>query len=688
MLIKSKGLELTDVPEGNHVLDLTAMFSKQYFDQIIRCKEQFFNRGIDPCQSPLLRQEVVESWVRTMNSGKSPDNLLFEYALDESKSDLQGIWEENSLLIRAAGPLIREVLELAANEGYALGLFDKNSVFLIGTHLKLFKNAPAENMRWNEHTAGTTATSLATYYKRPYLLVGPEHYLHVLENIVGYAVPILDENGDLLGSLALTSHMDDSAWEKSIFKTHTQFIVWLNYLVTAIESQIKLQKSNHTLDTVRDDLKKTQEIMNVLMEKTNQGVVAITPDGAIITANQEGKKILHVEYEQLEDRNILEFITDRTFLRKLRDRKDRFDSWEENVKLELDDQPYRVSIWPVRKMNGLWDAAILKFLRISPPKICFDNIIAESKPMTDVINLADRFASASDNILLLGESGTGKELFAQAIHQKYCPAGPFVAINCAAMPKDLIESELFGYESGAFTGADKNGRPGKIELANGGTLFLDEIGDMPYDLQGVLLRVLQDKQVVRIGGKYPLHVNFRLIAATNQNIRQLVQEKAFRQDLYFRLSVLTIEIPALRERGTDIALLAEYFLKRHAQRRGQSVPTLSQGAYRRIMAYDWPGNVRQLENTIIYAMNLADEDRIEENHLPKDIVSALSTETDLRQIRHDDATRHSYIKESERIMIENALVKSGRNVSTAAVLLSMSKATLYRKIKEYGLSTK
>lgn len=689
MLIKVNGLQLTEEPVDNQILDIKTMISREYCDRVIRCKEKFFTSGIDPRQSTFMRSEVVESWVRTMDSGKNPDNLLFDYPFDEPKSDLQRIWEENGLLIRAAGPLMNNVLELAATEGYALGLFDKNSVFLIGTHLKLFKNTPAENTRWNEHTAGTTATALATYYKRPYLLVGPEHYLHVLENIIGYAVPILDEKGELLGSLALTSNIGESSWEQSIFKTHTQFIVWLNSLVNAIESQIKLQKSNMTLDTVKDDLEKTQEIMSVLMEKSNQGMVAITPDGAIVTANQEGKKILHVEYEELENRNILEFISDRTFLRKVRDHKGQFDIWEETVKLELDEQQYRVSIWPVQKMNSQWDAAILEFFRIGPPpKIYFESIIAESAPMTEAIKLADRFASSTDNILLLGDSGTGKELFAQAIHNKAFPGGPFVAINCAAMPESLIESELFGYESGAFTGAEKNGHPGKIELANGGTLFLDEIGDMPYELQAVLLRVLQDKQVVRLGGKYPLHVNFRLIAATNRNIQQMVQEKTFRQDLYFRLSVLTLEIPALSERGSDMALLAEHFLRTHAERMGLIVPTLSQSAYRRILTYAWPGNVRQLENAMIYALNLTEDGKIEEEHLPKDMHSYPEAEPTTRKNHHDAGAQHSSFKDSERIMIQNALAKSGRNVAAAAELLNMSKATLYRKIKEHGLLTK
>ncbi|NLP43924.1 MAG: sigma 54-interacting transcriptional regulator, partial [Peptococcaceae bacterium] len=243
--------------------------------------------------------------------------------------------------------------------------------------------------------------------------------------------------------------------------------------------------------------------------------------------------------------------------------------------------PYLISIRPVNKQNTRTpDVAVLRFHR--PDKInslitkrsgasakyTFSDIIGKSEVIKRTKNLAKRFAATEENILLLGESGTGKEVFVQAIHNYSRPNSPFIALNCAAMPRNLIESELFGYESGTFTGADKSGRPGKIELANGGTLFLDEIGDMPYELQSVILRVLQDKQVLRLGGRRYKKVDFRLIAATNQDLRKLIAEKLFREDLYFRLSVLSIEIPPLRERRSDIMHLANYFLESYAERMG------------------------------------------------------------------------------------------------------------------------
>ncbi len=226
--------------------------------------------------------------------------------------------------------------------------------------------------------------------------------------------------------------------------------------------------------------------------------------------------------------------------------------------------------------------------------------MGESHVFKRTVTLAERFAKSPENILLIGESGTGKELFAQAIHNVYCPQGPFMAVNCAAMPRELIESELFGYEGGSFTGAERAGRPGKIELAHGGTLFLDEIGDMPLELQAVLLRTLEDKQVMRVGGSRYKKVDFRLIAATNKSLLTMVRENQFREDLYFRISVLAIDIPPLRERNDDISLLSNFFVENYCRKMGWNIPEITPLAQSRINSYGWPGNVRQLQNAMIY----------------------------------------------------------------------------------------
>jgi transcriptional regulator with PAS, ATPase and Fis domain len=305
-----------------------------------------------------------------------------------------------------------------------------------------------------------------------------------------------------------------------------------------------------------------------------------------------------------------------------------------------------------------------------------------------VIEIARKFAHLDANILIQGESGTGKEMFAQAIHHESRSSGPFVAVNCGAIPANLIESELFGYEGGSFTGAERRGRAGKLELADGGTLFLDEIGDMPLELQPVLLRVLEEKRLMRIGGNRYVPVNFRLITATNKNLYEQVENNQFRQDLYYRLKVLQIDIPPLRDRSSDILELANYFIRVIAQKQLIVPPVLSDLATIYLLNYHWPGNVRQLENSMLYAVNVCEDNIIRPEDLPQEITSGIDLNLPVNtgtQLHMAQPLTNLSMKDMERIMITQALEQTKYNVSEAAVLLGMSRSTLYRKIKEYQL---
>ena len=256
------------------------------------------------------------------------------------------------------------------------------------------------------------------------------------------------------------------------------------------------------------------------------------------------------------------------------------------------------------------------------------------------------------------------------------------------MPRELIESELFGYEGGSFTGAERSGRPGKIELAHGGTLFLDEIGDMPLELQAVLLRTLEDKQVMRVGGRRYKNVDFRLIAATNKNIYKMVKESQFREDLYFRLSVLTINIPPLRERsGSDIELLSKFFVESYCQKQGWEISQISPAAQIKINEYDWPGNVRQLQNAMIYAVNTAQGAVIKPENLPNNISLDTSPIKD-KEVEYSDANVIETLRMDniEKAAIKAALIHANNCAPAAAEILGVSRSTLYRKLKEYNIS--
>ncbi|MEN6348019.1 MAG: sigma 54-interacting transcriptional regulator, partial [Syntrophomonas sp.] len=295
---------------------------------------------------------------------------------------------------------------------------------------------------------------------------------------------------------------------------------------------------------------------------------------------------------------------------------------------------------------------------------------------------------AFSTVLITGESGTGKELFAHSIHNySNRSSHPFVKINCAALPESLLESELFGYEEGAFTGARKGGKHGKFELAMGGTIFLDEIGDMPLSMQTKLLTVLQDRMVERVGGTKPIFVNVRVIAATNRDLESLVAEQKFRQDLYYRLNVVRLSIPPLRERTDDIPLLVNTLVEKINKKLGTNIYKISYKAIELMQDYIWPGNIRELENLLERALNLADmnrENSITIKHFPNLVENAF-IEND--QAFVSNGTLPEAIEQLEKQIIIQALEKAGGNKVQTAKILGIHTSALYRKLTKYGLES-
>jgi DNA-binding NtrC family response regulator len=318
-------------------------------------------------------------------------------------------------------------------------------------------------------------------------------------------------------------------------------------------------------------------------------------------------------------------------------------------------------------------------------------IIGEDGNLRLVSQQLHRAAATDATVLLEGESGTGKELFARALHAlSPRAAGPFVAINCAAIPDTLLETELFGHEKGAFTGAAQR-KPGRFELAHRGTLFLDEIGDLPLALQAKILRALEEKQFERVGGTQSLHVDVRVVAATNRNLKQRVGARQFREDLYFRLSVFPIEIPPLRERGNDVLILAKHFVEKFCRDLNKKTLMLSPAAIEDLKAYSWPGNVRELQNCIERAVILADGDAIQPRHLnlsfrptqPPPADADPWAQIDLSGTMTDALRRLT--SEVERRKIEQALKDAGGNKVQAAHALQIGFKVLTQKLKAYGI---
>ncbi len=450
-----------------------------------------------------------------------------------------------------------------------------------------------------------------------------------------------------------------------------------------------------------DDLQKQIEFYRSIVDLSHDGIVGVDSEGKILVYNQAaaymigipveeaiGKPIVEVNPSAGLPRVLAEKSMQRDELRKIGTRtavvnrapiylNGRLVGAVSSVRDITELQQYEESIRRKLSLQGL------------SAKWSLEQIVAKAKPMRRLVELAYRYAAVDSTLLLQGESGTGKEMLAQGIHMASPrKSGPFVALNCAAVPETLLESELFGYEDGAFTGARKGGKPGLFELAHHGTLFLDEIGELPISLQARLLRALQEREVMRIGGNKVIPVNVRIIAATNRNLVEQIKCKMFRQDLYFRLAVLVLTVPPLRERTEDIPLLIDAFL--HEWNQDGKMPDfyLSKGDISRLESYDWPGNVRELHNLVERALVLIDdgeEPRLFDPNvwLP---VEVSSKEGISRKSHKASKTEEPSMQqgETEYERIVRIINEEDGHIGRAAERLSMHRTTLWRKLKSYN----
>lgn len=321
-----------------------------------------------------------------------------------------------------------------------------------------------------------------------------------------------------------------------------------------------------------------------------------------------------------------------------------------------------------------------EFKRINRARYDFDSIIGENRAINELKAFAHKAAKTNSNVLILGESGTGKELFAHAIHNASKRShGPFIKVNCAAIPDELLESELFGYEGGSFTGAKREGKIGKFKAAHGGTIFLDEIGDIPLHMQVKLLRVLQDKEMERIGSSYAERVDVRIIAATNKDLEAMVASGKFREDLFYRLNVLSMYIPPLRNRTEDIQKITRHLIHKVSKAQGVYVEGISEKALEMLKRYEWPGNIRELENVIERAVSVMDGDGlIRMEHLPLRITGA----SHQKEIKSLEDT----LRDAERQAIIDSLIAAKGSKTRAAAILRISRSSLYEKMSKYDIS--
>lgn len=667
-------------------------------EKIIEFKEKFL-KGIDdadPRDCEYISKVVADSWLRSREKGVNPYHQLSKHHIPPEEYEI--IIKKSKPLMEVTKPLMERFKEMAVlPHGYIFYLCDPNGTFLL--QVGEMTRVSTEGIIWNENTIGTCAHSVCVNEKKPVQLFGPEHFCVNLHDIIGSAAPIMDEKGEVIGTIILGQPFVYKLEGELLDNLLSHTLGLITSLAKAIETQLKLNKSNELLvasnsDLTRAiyDLNRTMDILETTLEVIDEGIITIDHTGRILNMNREATRIFKIRSEEREDKNIGDYLCANTQIMDLL-KTGKNTEIEESICAGNEEHPYMISIRPVKNYQTLQcETAVLKLNHVEKINAMattrtgavasynFESIIGEDAEFKRVIELTKRFSNSKENILLIGESGTGKELFAQSIHNNYCPQGPFMAVNCAAMPRELIESELFGYEGGSFTGAERTGRPGKIELAHGGTLFLDEIGDMPLELQAVLLRALEDKQVMRVGGRRYKKVDFRLVAATNKDLFKMVREKQYREDLYFRLSVLTVNIPPLRSRTNDVDVLSQYFIKSYCQKQGWKTPKFTKPALNKIQEYQWPGNVRQLQNALIFAVNSAQDNIIDLDNLPQYILRDSGT-------LHEESDFNSEslsLENLEKKAIEKALLYAKNSVPDAAKILGISRSTLYRKLKTYG----
>ncbi|NFE17838.1 sigma-54 interaction domain-containing protein [Clostridium botulinum] len=492
---------------------------------------------------------------------------------------------------------------------------------------------------------------------------------------IGYPIIMEDE---VIGVIGINIFNEKQL--NIISEEFDSMIIFLNRLSTLLVGNIVYY------DTIKKLQIQTEET-NHIIDSLSHGIMCVDNNGILKYINHKGKKLLDIKEKSLVNTNIKDTISNFNIKLLSKEYKGkRISIHGKNESFLIKSSPIifkgeRVS--NIIEFNKKIDEVQAAYKLFASSKIIkFEDIMGSSNNIKNVKLIAKNIAKTDSTVLLRGESGTGKELFARSIHfesRRY--NAPFIAVNCASIPDNLLESEFFGYEGGAFSGAKREGQMGKFELANGGTIFLDEIGDLPLHLQPKILRVLQEQSFTRIGGKEEICVDVRIIAATNKDLESMVKHGQFRQDLYYRLNVIPIYLPSLKDRGEDIVLLSEYLMDRFCERSNLQIKQLSKEVKDSFKKYPWPGNIRELENVIEYIVNTTKENVIYNEHLPKSFKIS-------KEHRKNNKSLQDRLWEYERnllISMMDEYGEDGKGKERIARELDINLSTLYRKLNKYNL---
>lgn len=650
-----------------------------------------------------MRPGIFDSWQVSRYYQVDPYNLEVNRL---SSSEIDKILVRHSELIEIAKPEIEKLysiikgsnvyIVLTNNEGIVLySIGDRKNIVLSGPHTRLIVGSS-----WNISEAGTSSIASCIATKKPVQIYGCEHFKSHYQTHTCSGAPIFDINDNMIGTINISAFRDEVT-------IHT--LGMIVHVAKSIERSLKLK-------TVASELAKLHNTTYLTKGSgATFGIILLNNENCIVHINSQALKMLDLKIEEALGHYIFSLAkieinnkADQSTLFRL---KNSIYDIVSDITLVRTQTTIKKSL-SLHKLDDINGANFINVLTLSDP-ICeasahgvpiaqqidtsnftarykFDFLVGSSPSLLKAISESKNAAKHNSNILITGESGTGKEIFAHAIHNassrcKY----PFIAINCGAIPLSLAESELFGYSKGAFTGGLKDGAPGKFELANGGTIFLDEIGELPLSIQVSLLRVLESREVVRISGNKAIKLDIRIIAATNKDLYQAMLEKAFREDLYYRLNVMPIYIPPLRERGNDIILLANHFIQK-CNAAGDNI-ILDDDVYEVLLNYTWPGNIRELSNVIEHAMSVREGNRItlEDLSLPWQLRNPASYH-DVNEKKNSPLVTDEdlSILNYEANVIISALKHNKGHVTASSIQLGLNSRTLYRKLKKLDINPK
>ncbi|SFD22503.1 sigma-54-dependent Fis family transcriptional regulator [Clostridium uliginosum] len=618
-----------------------------------------------------VRNDIVDSWIRCREYGVDPNNGRGGV----KHHNIEELIESNIELISVSRPIMESIYSMVIGSGFALILADKDGYIIevIGDKDIMERVNELNFLKgqlWTENVVGTNAIGTALYLNKPMQTIGAEHYAINQHSWTCSASPIHDEDGNLIGCINMSGNY---------YNAHSHTLGIVTAAAQSIQKQLALTIS--------------YKLLNVTFNSISEGMIVINENMKVKKVNGRALEILNISLKEAMKMDIHKVLVGVKFYELAQKNEKKINNIEWDFHIKNSRIKCVINVLPLN-INCKNTGMVITFTEVKrvhklvnklvgyKAQYKFEDIITENKKMKKMIAFAKKSAKSDCNILIEGESGTGKELIAQSIHgYSEKSDGPFVAVNCASIPRELVESELFGYEKGAFTGASKEGHPGKFELADGGTIFLDEIGELPLDTQSKLLRVLDNGKIIRVGGTYEKQLDVRVIGATNRILKDEMSKQNFREDLYYRLSVMNIKTIPLRERIDDIDVLVNYFVEKLNKKNRNKISNINTCYIEELKEYQWPGNIRELRNVVERDYYLSDDELININNVNYVEITENTVENKLIE----EETEVIPIKNLEKKAIEDAIKKCNGNIQMTSKLLNIGRATLYRKIKKYNI---